>query len=304
MSGPNHSFQYPGPNLNHCNRNSGHFCYTLIWIQVVKNELDTNRRSFTKTGCLQLFNRGHKGCKGAWQDLDVSKRTLCLHKDRKNCQGSISWHRFPYCEHCMSWWLVVSLAHLYWMDGELSKEIQPQIGTNQFLSEMFEAQVEKQAWFLFLNKSVLWIHWCGICMLLYLVIWKYTSYRSVLVLSKYWQLCVFVCDAGERPFPCTWPDCSKKFARSDELARHYRTHTGEKKFGCPLCDKRFMRSDHLMKHARRHSDFQPAMLKRQQGGSGTLSAASSTRPGSLSDYSRSDASSPTLSPTLSPANSP
>ncbi|KAM3870416.1 Krueppel-like factor 13 [Diretmus argenteus] len=105
---------------------------------------------------------------------------------------------------------------------------------------------------------------------------------------------------GERPFPCTWPDCSKKFARSDELARHYRTHTGEKKFGCPLCDKRFMRSDHLMKHARRHSDFQPGMLKRPHGGSN----GTTTRPGSLSDYSRSDASSPTLSPTLTPANSP
>ncbi|XP_076863596.1 Krueppel-like factor 13 [Brachyhypopomus gauderio] len=104
---------------------------------------------------------------------------------------------------------------------------------------------------------------------------------------------------GERPFPCTWPDCSKKFARSDELARHYRTHTGEKKFGCPLCDKRFMRSDHLMKHARRHSDFQPAMLKRQHGPAGT-GPGSGTRPGSLSDYSRSDASSPTLSPANSP----
>ncbi|XP_056134865.1 Krueppel-like factor 13 [Lampris incognitus] len=100
---------------------------------------------------------------------------------------------------------------------------------------------------------------------------------------------------GERPFPCTWPDCNKKFARSDELARHYRTHTGEKKFSCPLCDKRFMRSDHLMKHARRHSDFQPSMLKRPYSG-----AVSSARSGSLSDYSRSDASSPTLSPANSP----
>uniref|UniRef100_A0A3B1KHT2 Krueppel-like factor 14 n=1 Tax=Astyanax mexicanus TaxID=7994 RepID=A0A3B1KHT2_ASTMX len=109
---------------------------------------------------------------------------------------------------------------------------------------------------------------------------------------------------GERPFPCTWPDCSKKFARSDELARHYRTHTGEKKFGCPLCDKRFMRSDHLMKHARRHSDFQPAMLKRQQGSISGMGGGGSTRPGSLSDYSRSDASSPTISPALSPALSP
>ncbi|NXX88939.1 KLF13 factor, partial [Centropus bengalensis] len=97
---------------------------------------------------------------------------------------------------------------------------------------------------------------------------------------------------GERPFECNWQGCDKKFARSDELARHYRTHTGEKKFGCPLCDKRFMRSDHLSKHARRHAEFQPSMLKRRSG--------SSSRPGSVSDYSRSDASSPTISPASSP----
>lgn len=96
---------------------------------------------------------------------------------------------------------------------------------------------------------------------------------------------------GERPFACSWQDCSKKFARSDELARHYRTHTGEKKFSCPICDKRFMRSDHLTKHARRHANFHPGMLQRRGG---------SSRTGSLSDYSRSDASSPTISPASSP----
>nr|XP_060611777.1 Krueppel-like factor 13 [Anolis sagrei ordinatus] len=97
---------------------------------------------------------------------------------------------------------------------------------------------------------------------------------------------------GERPFECRWEECNKKFARSDELARHFRTHTGEKKFGCPLCEKRFMRSDHLTKHARRHANFHPSMLKRR-GGSGS-------RTGSVSDYSRSDASSPTTSPASSP----
>lgn len=57
---------------------------------------------------------------------------------------------------------------------------------------------------------------------------------------------------GEKPFTCSWEGCDKKFARSDELSRHRRTHTGEKKFACPVCDRRFMRSDHLTKHARRH----------------------------------------------------
>ncbi|OAQ33027.1 hypothetical protein K457DRAFT_56352, partial [Linnemannia elongata AG-77] len=29
---------------------------------------------------------------------------------------------------------------------------------------------------------------------------------------------------GERPFICSYPGCPKRFSRSDELARHSRTH--------------------------------------------------------------------------------
>uniref|UniRef100_A0A3P9DH72 Krueppel-like factor 10 n=1 Tax=Maylandia zebra TaxID=106582 RepID=A0A3P9DH72_9CICH len=57
---------------------------------------------------------------------------------------------------------------------------------------------------------------------------------------------------GEKPYKCKWEGCERRFARSDELSRHRRTHTGEKKFACPMCLSRFMRSDHLAKHARRH----------------------------------------------------
>jgi len=58
--------------------------------------------------------------------------------------------------------------------------------------------------------------------------------------------------AGERPFACTWLFCTRRFSRSDELQRHMRTHTGDKRFVCPNCSKRFMRSDHLSKHQRTH----------------------------------------------------
>jgi len=62
-----------------------------------------------------------------------------------------------------------------------------------------------------------------------------------------WNMC-----AGEKPFPCTWPECDWRFARSDELRRHYRKHTGDKPYVCRVCDTAFARSDHLTLHMKRH----------------------------------------------------
>lgn len=53
---------------------------------------------------------------------------------------------------------------------------------------------------------------------------------------------------GERPYVCNWPFCTKKFTRSDELLRHRRTHTGDKRYKCKLYSKQFTRSDHLRQH--------------------------------------------------------
>ena len=48
--------------------------------------------------------------------------------------------------------------------------------------------------------------------------------------------------SGERPYTCPIEGCDKRFARSDELSRHRRMHTGERKFACSICGRRFVRS--------------------------------------------------------------
>ncbi len=69
------------------------------------------------------------------------------------------------------------------------------------------------------------------------------------ILISFFFLLLYI---GEKPFSCSWANCDKTFARSDELSRHRRTHTGEKRHVCSVCQKAFMRSDHLAKHQKRH----------------------------------------------------
>ncbi|XP_043527314.1 dendritic arbor reduction protein 1-like isoform X3 [Frieseomelitta varia] len=67
------------------------------------------------------------------------------------------------------------------------------------------------------------------------------------------------CDfIGEKPYQCQWPECEWRFARSDELTRHYRKHTGAKPFKCAVCERSFARSDHLALHMKRHLPKQHA----------------------------------------------
>ncbi|CAF89053.1 unnamed protein product, partial [Tetraodon nigroviridis] len=61
-----------------------------------------------------------------------------------------------------------------------------------------------------------------------------------------------VCPPGEKPYHCNWEGCGWKFARSDELTRHFRKHTGHRPFQCHLCERAFSSSDHLALHMKRH----------------------------------------------------
>lgn len=51
---------------------------------------------------------------------------------------------------------------------------------------------------------------------------KYSYKSSKLLLPSILKL--FPVFAGEKPFTCRWPNCQKKFARSDELVRHHSMH--------------------------------------------------------------------------------
>ncbi|XP_029415300.1 early growth response protein 4 isoform X1 [Nannospalax galili] len=60
-----------------------------------------------------------------------------------------------------------------------------------------------------------------------------------------------------KAFSCPVESCVRSFARSDELNRHLRIHTGHKPFQCRICLRNFSRSDHLTTHVRTHTGEKP-----------------------------------------------
>ena len=56
---------------------------------------------------------------------------------------------------------------------------------------------------------------------------------------------------GDRPsktFTCPVPSCGRLFKRLEHLKRHIRTHTQVRPYVCGICSKKFSRSDNLAKY--------------------------------------------------------
>ncbi|KAH7179055.1 uncharacterized protein B0J16DRAFT_290401 [Fusarium flagelliforme] len=60
-------------------------------------------------------------------------------------------------------------------------------------------------------------------------------------------------------FQCDWRSCTKSFKRKSDLQRHYRTHTNERPYPCPLpkCEKSFIQQYALTVHIRTHTGERP-----------------------------------------------
>ena len=86
-------------------------------------------------------------------------------------------------------------------------------------------------WFLYVSS--IWIH----------TIKPYTCY----VIQKY-------CPVSNSFFIVRCKICSTLITNKSSCNRHFKVHSGEKSYVCPICNKAFYRQDYLQRHLKTHGN--------------------------------------------------
>ena len=68
-------------------------------------------------------------------------------------------------------------------------------------------------------------------------------------------------DKIDNCFRCLWGKCDKKFAKANKLKDHLRSHSKEKKVGCPTCGGMYSTNTKLIDHCKRQITDQEAEFK-------------------------------------------
>ena len=62
---------------------------------------------------------------------------------------------------------------------------------------------------------------------------------------------------SKRLYVCDYSNCKKKYKTKYSLRRHYLTHAGVRKHGCPYCGKHFILAQYLREHIYIHTGELP-----------------------------------------------
>lgn len=70
---------------------------------------------------------------------------------------------------------------------------------------------------------------------------------------------IFFFISGEKPFPCEFPGCDRRFANSSDRKKHSHVHTSDKPYICRIrgCEKTYTHPSSLRKHMKTHGNISP-----------------------------------------------
>lgn len=94
-------------------------------------------------------------------------------------------------------------------------------------------------------------------------LWNNCQRRGKVFDARYKLVIHLRCHTGERPYHCSFTNCSRSFSRVENMKLHHRTHTGEKPYVCSFegCNKRFNNTSDRAKHMKTHIEKKPYLCK-------------------------------------------